>query len=332
MTLSMTEDAGDSEDLQALFDSIAAGTDRLPPVPVAPPPGIPAVPVSPAPPGASAASGDSDDLQALFDSVVAAAVPATAPPAPAPAPAGGDAAGDSAELEALFDSVAAQVAPAAAVAAVPPAAASVAAAPGHTDEIVFNRLGQLARQLHDSLRELGYDRLLEDAAQQIPDARQRLAYIAQMTEQAASRVLNATDIAKPIQDDLIARSRALSGRWDRMFANQLSVDEFKQLAADSRSFFAESPARLEATNAQLMEIVMAQDFQDLTGQVIKKVVDLANGLEQQMLQVLIEVMPEQKKAAAPDGLMNGPVVDAVGRSDVVTSQQQVDDLLDSLGF
>lgn len=264
-------------------------------------------------------TGDTEDLQALFDSISAGSRVPT-PPAPEPDPSG-----DSDDLQALFDSVAAE-------------ASAVDPAPGGTnegtgsDDVIFNRLGKLARQLHDSLRELGYDRMLEDTARQIPDARQRLVYIAQMTEQAASRVLNATDIASPIQDELKARSTDLSGRWERMFANQLSVDEFKQLAADTRAFFNEAPGKLQATSAQLTEIMMAQDFQDLTGQVIKKVVELANNMEQQMLNVLIEVMPEARKHAASEGLMNGPVIDATGRDDVVNSQSQVDDLLESLGF
>ena len=267
---------------------------------------------------------DSEDLQALFDSIAAGAAPV---PPPAPRPAAAESSGDSDELQALFDSVA-QAPPAARPAAV---AASSDGSP--REEAVFNRLGQLARQLHDSLRELGVDKILAETAQQvIPDARQRLAYIAQMTEQAASRVLNAADIAKPVQDELIARSEALSKRWDRMFSNQLSVDEFKMLAADTRTYFAEAPGRLKITNEQLMEIMMAQDFQDLTGQVIKKVVDVVHGMETQLLGLLIEAMPEQRKAEAPEGLLNGPVISSAGRGDVVTSQVQVDDLLESLGF
>jgi chemotaxis protein CheZ len=190
----------------------------------------------------------------------------------------------------------------------------------------------MARQLHDSLRELGYDKIIENSARQIPDARQRLTYIAQMTEQAASRVLNATDIAKPLQDDLLARSEALAARWQRMFTNQLSVDEFKSLAADSHAFFGDAPGKIKATNEQLMEIMMAQDFQDLTGQVIRKVVDLVQGLESQLLQVLIEAMPPASRNEANSGLLNGPVIDAAGRNDVVASQSQVDELLESLGF
>lgn len=265
---------------------------------------------------------DSEDLQALFDSIAAGAPPA--PPVTS-APPRSDAAGDSDDLQALFDSVAqAQTAS--------PAADAVAGAEsGSQDEVVFNRLGHLARQLHDSLRGLGVDKLLADTADQIPDARQRLAYIAQMTEQAASKVLNAADIAKPIQEELMARSTAMSQRWDRMFANQLSVEEFKALAADTRSYFAEAPPKLKISNDQLMAIIMAQDFQDLTGQVIKKVVEVVQGMETQLLSVLIEAMPEERKAAAPEGLLNGPVINAAGK-DVVTNQAQVDDLLESLGF
>lgn len=273
-------------------------------------------------------SGDSDDLQALFDSIAATSLaPSAAPVQPEP-----DASGDSDELQALFDSVSADVAQPAAQEAVEVPAPSPVASGSSQEENVFNRLGQLARQLHDSLRELGYDKMLEDTARQIPDARQRLSYIAQMTEQAASRVLNAADIAKPIQDELLVGMETLGARWDKMFANQLSVDEFKALAADTRDYLKNGQVKVKSVNEQLMEIIMAQDFQDLTGQVIKKVVEMAQGLESQLLNVLIEAIPPQKKAETPSGLLNGPVINADGRSDVVTTQAQVDDLLESLGF
>lgn len=271
-------------------------------------------------------SGDSDDLQSLFDSIAVGKPPAPEPTAPAIGP---DPSGDSDDLQALFDSVADHINEGEAPAT---AAQAVDEPPASGQELAFNRIGHLARQLHDSMRELGYDRMLEDSARQLPDATQRLTYIAQMTEQAASRVLNATDIARPIQDQMLAISKDMAARWDRMFANQLSVEEFKALAADTRAFFHGAQEKIATTNAQLNEIMMAQDFQDLTGQVIKKVVDMAQDLESQLVGVLIEVMPEERKAAAPEGLMNGPVINAAGRSDVVTTQEQVDDLLESLGF
>lgn len=269
---------------------------------------------------------DSEDLQALFDSIAAGA-----PPAPPPRVTRPDSSGDSDDLQALFDSVAQKAGGAGTKEGVARPVAGIAES-GAQEEVVFNRLGQLARQLHDSLRELGVDKMLTETVNKIPDARQRLTYIAQMTEQAASKVLNAADIAKPVQDELMARSEIMSKRWDKMFANQLSVDEFKNLAVDTRTYFAEAPPKLKITNDQLMEIMMAQDFQDLTGQVIKKVVDVVQAMETQLLSVLIEAMPEQRKAEATGSLLNGPVVNSEGRSDVVTSQSQVDDLLESLGF
>ncbi|MEW5889724.1 MAG: protein phosphatase CheZ [Pseudomonadota bacterium] len=271
-------------------------------------------------------SGDSDELQALFDSI------ASQPAKPRlEVVSETDPSGDSDELQALFDQVAAEAASKAAPAPVGQVPREEKQG-GHSCDAVFQRLGHLTRELHNTLRELGYDQALQQAAHAIPDARQRLAYIAQMTEQAASRVLNATDIAKPIQDQLQGEAQVLAARWDKLYRAELGVDEFKNLAADTRAFLLSVPRQTAATNKQLMEIMMAQDFQDLTGQVIKKVVDMAQNLETQLLQVLIEAMPEEVRAGTPEGLLNGPVVSAEGRADVVTAQEQVDELLESLGF
>ena len=268
-------------------------------------------------------AGDSDDLQALFDSI-ASETPQKVRLEVVPE-ASNSVCGDSPDLEALFDNVATEYATAhPLVDAVPES--------DHSCDNVFNKVGHLARQLHDTLRELGYDHALEDVAQQMPDARSRLTYVAQMTEQAASRVLNATDVAIPMQDDVEKRSSSLHDRWERLYRNELSVDEFKALAAETRGFLGDVPGFARDTRAQLNEIMMAQDFQDLTGQVIKKIVEMSQKLESGLLQVLIEAMPAEKRAAAPEGLLNGPVINSEGRSDVVTSQEQVDDLLESLGF
>jgi chemotaxis protein CheZ len=304
------EEMGDNGDLQALFDTIAdqAGKQSSPPQ-------LEVV-------ASSDGVGDSDDLQNLFDSVASAA-PAKAVKMSAVQT---NEAGDSADLEALFDEVAATSAPASS------ASAHASGTPEARQENVFHRVGQMTRLLHDTIRELGYDRMISETAQKLPDARQRLSYISQMTEQAASRVLNATDIAKPIQDRVEEHSVSLNARWEKLYAKQLSVDEFKALAADTRTFFNETSADSKVVNAQLMEIMMAQDFQDLTGQVIKKIVDMAATLETELLKVLIEVVPEDKRTPDNEGLLNGPVINAEGRTDVVTGQEQVDDLLESLGF
>jgi len=279
------------------------------------------------------ANNDSNDLEALFDSIAADFVPEK-PVAPVKTPvAAAPATDDNDDLQALFDSVAAEAEVATANASATSSVVDETAENWSNQEAVFNRIGHMARALHDTLGQLGYDKLLEKTVSALPDAKDRLAYVANLTEQAACRVLNATDIASPLVDDMENGARALGERWNKVFANQLSTPDFKLLAVDTRAFLNEQlPQKTKATHAQLTEIMMAQDFQDLTGQVIKKIVGLAQELETGLMTVLLEIVPEAKRTVEVTSLMNGPVVNAEGRTDVVVNQGQVDDLLDSLGF
>lgn len=212
-----------------------------------------------------------------------------------------------------------------------------------SDELI-QRIGQVTRMLRDSMRELGLDKEIEKAAQAIPDARDRLGYIASMTEQAAERALNAVDRAQPLQDVLAKGAADLDKRWQEWFANPLELDEAKALVQETRGYLVEVPKHAQATQAELMEILMAQDFQDLTGQVIKKMMEVIREIEHQLVQVLIDSVPdgaeqavlkrlaeaEWEESKAPQ-LLNGPQIKPTP-GDAVANQDQVDDLLAQLGF
>jgi chemotaxis protein CheZ len=196
---------------------------------------------------------------------------------------------------------------------------------------LIHRIASVTRLLRDSMRELGLDQAIKDAAVAIPDARDRLRYVAQMTEQAAVRTLNATELAQPLQDGMAKGARALDGRWQQWFDQPLDMPEAKELVKDTRAFLADVPVRTAATQSQLMEIMMAQDFQDLTGQVIMKMMNMIGAIESELLQVLIDSVPQERREEA-SVLLNGPQINPDGKVDIVTSQDQVDDLLASLGF
>jgi len=288
-----------------------------------------------------------DDFDALFEEV--AAQRTSAPPAPSAAeaaPASAAASNDEDDLESLFDQVSATAAPAAvavaataAVANVAPAAPGAAAAPaedGHEAGGMFERLGGIVRLLHDSLRELGYDKALTEASSQIVDAQDRLEYVATLTEQAANKVLNTLDEGMPAQDKLQKQAKDMETRWSDLFEGRLSLDEFKALAGDSRQFAAQVNAATEAERARLLEIMMAQDFQDITGQLIKKVVKITQTVESELAQVLRDNAPpdvkeklakKEQEQPAPVQLMQGPSV-----PDAALNQDNVDDLLADLGF
>ncbi|NVF14501.1 protein phosphatase CheZ [Vreelandella maris] len=214
-------------------------------------------------------------------------------------------------------------------------------------EDLIHRIGKLTRMLRENMRELGLDKEIEKAAEAIPDARDRLHYVATMTEQAADRALNAIDRAQPLQDQMADRASALDKRWAEWFEAPKELDEAKALVIETRTYLSDVPDMAAATNKELMEIMMAQDFQDLTGQVIKKMMDVIQEIEHQLVQVLIENAPgaharetmqrkaedqwKSDNARRNEELLNGPQV-RDNAPDIVTGQDQVDDLLDELGF
>ncbi|WP_437888878.1 protein phosphatase CheZ [Phytobacter sp. V91] len=210
---------------------------------------------------------------------------------------------------------------------------SIKPAEEHSPTDIIARIGSLTRMLRDSLRELGLDQAIAEAAEAIPDARDRLDYVVQMTAQAAERALNSVEASQPHQDALEKGAKTLSKRWDEWFENPIELSEARELVTDTRKYLGDVPGHTSFTNAQLMDIMMAQDFQDLTGQVIKRMMDVIQEIERQLLMVLLENIPDQ--SARPkrenEGLLNGPQLDTT-KVGVVASQDQVDDLLDSLGF
>jgi chemotaxis protein CheZ len=190
---------------------------------------------------------------------------------------------------------------------------------------VFQRIGLLTRKLHDALQQLGYDKQIEDSLGALPDAKSRLGYIARLTGEAAEKVLNTVDAAQAQQEALVVEA----GQVEEL----LKRDPVGAVArGDVLHFIDHVKANAQRTGAQLTDIMMAQDFHDLTGQTVRKVVDMASSLEESLVKLLLETTPPEQRTRVETGFLNGPVVDAEKRADVVANQAQVDDLLESLGF
>lgn len=190
---------------------------------------------------------------------------------------------------------------------------------------VFQQLGSITRLLHDTMQQLGVMPKLQIATDGLPDARSRLTYIASKTADAANKVLNSVDQAKA--------DHAHISEATRQMAKMIVADPVKAVASGAVMNFVqdveESTARIDG---HLTDIMMAQDFHDLTGQVVQKVVTLANDLEDSLVKLLVQVVPPEQREKVDPNVLNGPVVNAEGRTDVVTNQGEVDDLLASLGF
>jgi len=190
---------------------------------------------------------------------------------------------------------------------------------------VFQQLGLITRQLHDTLTQLGVMPRLQQAANGLPDARSRLSYIAQKTGDAANKVLNSVDMAK-------AEHHGISDETRRIAA-AIVKDPVKAVASGAvLNFVTDVEASTERIDRHLTDIMMAQDFHDLTGQVVAKVVALASDLEDSLVKLLVQAAPPEQAQRVESAILHGPVVNPEGRTDVVANQGEVDDLLASLGF
>jgi chemotaxis protein CheZ len=190
---------------------------------------------------------------------------------------------------------------------------------------VFQQLGTITRLLHDTMQQLGVMPKLQIATDGLPDARSRLSYIATKTATAAETVLNLVDKAKAEHNAISESTRAIGA--------QIVADPVKAVASGAvMNFVNEVESATSRIDDHLTDIMMAQDFHDLTGQVVAKVVTLANDLEDSLVKLLIQVVPEGVREQVDPNVLNGPVVNPEGRTDVVSNQGEVDDLLASLGF
>lgn len=193
---------------------------------------------------------------------------------------------------------------------------------------VHQRIGMLTRQLHDSLNGLGYADKLRSSMSELPDAQSRLSYIARLTGEAAEKVLSRVEQAKTQNDHLAAETRRVT--------TALVKDPVAAVAKGEIMNFLNDVEKIAQTSDEhLTEIMMAQDFHDLTGQVIARVVTLAATIEEQLVQLVIDTAPPgvaPMPVEVPHEHLAGPVVDPEKTPDVVTNQSQVDDLLASLGF
>lgn len=191
---------------------------------------------------------------------------------------------------------------------------------------VHHAIGTLTRQLHDTLNQLGYADKLKGSVDELPDAQSRLSYIARLTGEAAEKVLSRVELAKTQHDYIASETRRI--------AALLVKDPVAAVATGAVYNFVNDVEQVSKDiDGHLTEIMMAQDFHDLTGQVIARVVNLAATIEEQLVQLLIQTAPPAAVATPPvQQALQGPVVDASKAGDVVTDQSQVDDLLASLGF
>ncbi|MEZ8102062.1 protein phosphatase CheZ [Vibrio bivalvicida] len=203
---------------------------------------------------------------------------------------------------------------------------------------MFQEIGELTRDLHESIKHFSMDdRMSEIANDEIPDARDRLQYVIDKTEVAANKTMDAVDRCMPIADNLHEGLLQVRPQWNELMHGRIELAEFKALCHRIDDLLGEVEGDSSELRGQLTEILMAQDFQDLTGQIIRRVITLVDEVEGRLVEILtafgssqLEESTNNKNKASTDP--EGPILNPQERDDAVSSQDEVDDLLSSLGF
>ena len=204
---------------------------------------------------------------------------------------------------------------------------------------LFEEIGKLTRQLHDSLNNFQIDERLNDlATADIPDAKERLNFVISHTEEAANKTMDAVEAIFPVVDGIQKQISTVNPMWQKLMHNDLDVVEFKALCQDIDVLLKTTEKESSKIHRLMTDVLMAQDFQDLTGQVIRKVIDLVREVEESLIYMLTAfgMSSEKNKSDQPpkvgENLVEGPIINSENRQDVVSGQDDVDDLLSSLGF
>ncbi len=214
------------------------------------------------------------------------------------------------------------------------------------EQNLFQELGKMTRQLHDSLTSFALDSRMHSLAESdIPDAKARLNHVIAMTEDSANRTLTAVEGTLPIAEDLQNSANDLHEKWDRFRNKDMNVDEFRNMSKEIDDFLTMTCDNAGRIHGNLSEVMMAQDFQDLTGQIIRRVITLVQEVEDNLVELIRLSGSLEPDAAGEttavqasqdnDDVMKGvgPQVPGVGEAGgSVSGQDEVDDLLSSLGF
>ena len=204
------------------------------------------------------------------------------------------------------------------------------------ESALYQELGKLTRDIHDSINAFGNDeRIAELAKETIPDAKERLNFIVTKTDEAAHKTMEGAEATMLSMDGFSDKARALQARWGKFRNRELSKEEFITLNDDINAFLTSFGDGAQDINSKMTDIMLAQDYQDITGQMIKQVVAMVQEIEEKLVRLVTisgawttEVVVE----ASSGEVAEGPQLPTADKSKVATSQDDVDDLLASLGF
>jgi len=202
---------------------------------------------------------------------------------------------------------------------------------------IFQDLGKLTRDLHDTMNDISSDARLTDIMHnEMPDARHNLNHVIELTEDAANQTLNAIENSTPVLDDLSERAVYLQRLLQEHMKKLNKNNELSFIEEELEGFLDKVRIDIKHVNKDMNTILMAQGFQDISGQIIQRVSKMVQDVEHSLISILKVNSHATNKNERSDESRNrtgyGPAVPATQTDDTLNGQDDVDDLLSTLGF
>jgi len=196
---------------------------------------------------------------------------------------------------------------------------------------LFMELGHLTRHLHDALKSVRLSDEVSELVEEFPDARQRLGYVVRLTEEAANKTLSVIEGLVPQVELTSIQARQLLK----------DVQALGLGAGDSAGLHSRLQLFLEkqadsGLHSALSKIMMTQDFQDITGQIIQRVIMLVEEIEAGLVDILrknpFPKSASNKPSTKDRDWQKGPAIPGLNDDDRIENQDDVDQLLLEYGF
>jgi chemotaxis protein CheZ len=210
---------------------------------------------------------------------------------------------------------------------------------------MFTELRKLTGDLQKALERFSVESRLADIAEnEIPDARARLAHVISMTDEAAHRTLDLVEQSGPLAErtareagtliEMIGAYRAQTSGVQGFEGVARSIDAYVPVVRSIEAFLPAARADSELIRRNLADVLLAQGYQDLTGQIIRSVMKLVQELEAALAELskLSGDVVEHASMGASTPPGHGPVVPGVTKGEVASGQTDVDALLSGLGM
>lgn len=206
------------------------------------------------------------------------------------------------------------------------------------DNDLYQEIGKLTRALHENINgSIDDSRMRVIMQEDIPDAKDRLDYVIKLTEQSAHNTLASVEHGMPAIDSLSSRAQDLEKKWQDFMTTPKDVAVFRSLATENADYLQSVIKDTKTIHSYFSDILMAQSYQDITGQVIQHVLNMVHEVERSLVDIIQAssrvVGAEPQAGEKKNSHGHGPAIPgAQKKRDVLNSQDDVDDLLSTLGF